>query len=51
MDYLWSFFSQGGMHRPDRFPTIEEYRRLERQWVTPEYPSVEDLVRVEGPYA
>ena len=28
-----------GAYRPDRFPTIEEYRRLEAEWPTPEYAS------------
>ena len=40
-----------GAYRPDRFPTIEEYRRLEAEWATPAYASVEELERVEGPYA
>ncbi len=28
-----------GAYRPDRFPTIEEYRRLEAEWPTTEYAS------------
>jgi hypothetical protein len=40
-----------GNYRPDRFPTIEEYRKLETEWSTPTYASVEELERVEGPYA
>jgi hypothetical protein len=30
-----------GAYRPDRFPTIAEYKRLERRWPTPEYGSGE----------
>jgi hypothetical protein len=40
-----------GNYRSDLFPTIQQYRRLEAQWPTPEYASVEELERVEGPYA
>jgi len=39
-----------GGYRPDRFPTIEEYRRLEAEWGAPTYANVEELERVEGPY-
>jgi hypothetical protein len=28
-----------GAYRPDRFPTIEEHRRLEAEWPTTEYAS------------
>jgi hypothetical protein len=31
-----------GEYRPDRFPTIEEYRKLEAQWPTPQYASGEE---------
>jgi hypothetical protein len=31
-----------GAYRPDRFPTIEEYRKLEAQWPTPLYASGEE---------
>jgi len=42
-----------GNYRPDRFPTIQEYRELEAQWATPTYGSIEEMVRrePEGPYA
>jgi hypothetical protein len=40
-----------GRHPSGRFPTIAEYRRLQAEWVTPEYASVRELERVEGPYA
>jgi len=39
-----------GEYRPDRFPTLGEYRQLEAEWATPMYASVEELERVEGPY-
>jgi hypothetical protein len=29
-------------YRPDRYPTIEEYRRLEAEWSTPLYASGEE---------
>ena len=31
-----------GAYRPDRFPTIEEYRRLETEWSRPLYASSEE---------
>ncbi len=31
-----------GNYRPDRFPTIEEYRRLCEEWPTPQYASGEE---------
>jgi hypothetical protein len=31
-----------GKYRPDRFPTIEEYRKLEAEWATPQYASAEE---------
>ena len=31
-----------GNYRPDRFPTIGEYRRLEAEWPTPTYASGEE---------
>ncbi len=37
-----------GAYRPDRFPTIEEYRRLEAEWGTPAYASIEELERAVG---
>ena len=40
-----------GSYRPDRFPTIEEYRRLEAEWPTPMFASVEELERVDPLYA
>ena len=31
-----------GAYRPDRFPTIEQYRHLEAEWPSPEYASGEE---------
>jgi hypothetical protein len=36
-----------GNYRPDVFPSLAEYRRLERQWGTPEYASVRELEAAE----
>jgi hypothetical protein len=35
-----------GGHPSGRFPTIEEYRRLEAEWPTPLYASGEEADRV-----
>ncbi len=37
-----------GRHRSGKFPTIEEYRRLEAEWGTPLYTSVEEPSRPLG---
>jgi hypothetical protein len=37
-----------GRHPSGRFPTVEEYRRLEAQWGTPAYASGEEADRAEG---
>ncbi len=34
-----------GHHPAGRFPTIEEYRRLEAEWGTPLYSSIEEANR------
>ncbi len=37
-----------GQHPSGRFPTIEEYRRLGAEWVTPQYSSGEEADRAMG---
>jgi hypothetical protein len=37
-----------GGHPSGRFPTIEEYRQLEAEWLTPAYSSGEEADRAEG---
>ncbi len=37
-----------GRHRSGRFPTIEEYRRLEAEWGTPLYASRAEAERALG---
>jgi hypothetical protein len=37
-----------GSHPSGRFPTIEEYRRLEAEWLEPAYASGEEADRAEG---
>jgi hypothetical protein len=34
-------------YRPEDFPSLDDVRRLERQWATPEYPSVRELEAAE----
>lgn len=36
-----------GRHASGRFPTIEEYRRLQAEWRTPLYASMEEWGRAE----